>query len=117
MIAQLAAAVMLAGHPAARASADSIPKPASDAWFSPDKAKHFMLAGFVESSVFAALESAGMSRENAIVGAVGVAAAVSLGREVHDRKVKNQFSFRDLAWDLAGAAAAFAVIRHTDPRR
>jgi uncharacterized protein YfiM (DUF2279 family) len=88
--------------------------PLEDPWFSPDKAKHFAIAAFVESVSFAGLEAAGANRNASFAGAVSVTAAVSLLREVHDKRVKNQFSFRDLAWDLAGGVAAFVMLRRTE---
>lgn len=85
-----------------------------DPWFSPDKAKHFLISGFTESATFAGLESAGVSRSGSFSGAFAVTAAVSVLREVHDKRVKNQFSVRDLTWDLAGCVAAFVMLRHTE---
>lgn len=85
-----------------------------DPWFSPDKAKHFVIAGFVESAAFAGLESAGVSRSGSFSGAFALTAGVSILREIHDKRSKNQFSFRDLTWDLAGGMAAFVMLRHTE---
>jgi uncharacterized protein YfiM (DUF2279 family) len=85
-----------------------------DPWFSPDKAKHFMLAGFIESASFAAMETAGISRNSSLAGAVAITGALSLMREIHDKRAKNQFSFRDLTWDAAGALAAFVMLRHAE---
>lgn len=84
-----------------------------DPWFSPDKARHFVIAGFVESATFAGLESSGVNRNSSFNGAFAVTAAVSLLREVHDKRAKNQFSFRDLTWDVAGGVVAFVMLRHT----
>lgn len=85
-----------------------------DSWFSPDKAKHFFIAGFVESATFAGMESVGASRNVSFGGALAITGVFSVLREVHDKRVKNQFSFRDLAWDMAGGAAAFVMLRHTE---
>jgi uncharacterized protein YfiM (DUF2279 family) len=85
----------------------------NDPWFSPDKAKHFAIAAFVESATFAGLESARVNRNASFAGAISATAAVSLLREIHDKRVKNQFSFKDLTWDLAGGVAAFVMLRQT----
>ena len=85
-----------------------------DPWFSPDKAKHFMLAGFIESASFAGLETLGVSRSSSLAGAVAITGALSIVREIHDKRTKNQFSFRDLTWDAAGALAAYFMLRHTE---
>jgi uncharacterized protein YfiM (DUF2279 family) len=114
MIAQIAVAGMLAVNAGAPVDSVSTIAPAADAWFSPDKAKHFVIAGFTESVAFASLESAGASRNSSFTVAIAATAAVSILREVHDGRVKKQFSFRDLAWDMAGGLAAFLVLRHTE---
>ena len=88
--------------------------PVQDPWVSPDKAKHFLIAGFVESSAFAGMETIGFSRKSSLAGAVAITGALSLMREIHDKRTKNQFSFRDLTWDIAGGLAAFVMLRHTE---
>lgn len=78
-----------------------------------DKAKHFFIAGFVETMTFAGLEAAGASRSPAKSGAIAMTLAVSIGREIHDKRTKGLFSVRDLAWDLIGGTAAMLVINKT----
>lgn len=85
-----------------------------DPWLSPDKVKHFAIAGFIESSSFASLEAVGVSRNHSFAGAIAITGALSLLREVHAKRTKNQFSFRDLTWDLAGGLAAYVMLRHTE---
>jgi hypothetical protein len=75
--------------------------------------KHFFMAGFVESMAFAGVQAAGAGRNTARMTAIGAAAAVSLGREIHDRKTKGLFSVRDLAWDAIGAGAALLLLERT----
>ncbi|MBA2688090.1 MAG: hypothetical protein H0U64_08310 [Gemmatimonadaceae bacterium] len=114
MIAQVAMAVTLLASAAPRPSTDSLGHARSDPWISPDKAKHFLIAGFVESASFAGLEATGVPRNRAFLGAFAVTGAVSVIREVHDGRTKNQFSVRDLTWDALGGIAAFLVLRHTE---
>ena len=85
-----------------------------DPWLSPDKAKHFLMAGFIESGTFASLEAVGVNRNSSFAGAFAVTATLSLLRELHDKRTKGHFSYRDLAWDLAGGVAAYALLRHTE---
>ncbi len=88
-------------------------KRTDDALFGPDKLKHFFIAGFVESMTFAGSQAIGANRGAARGAAIGVTAAVSVGREIHDRKTKGLFSIRDLAWDALGATAALIVLNKT----
>ena len=84
-----------------------------DPWIGADKAKHFLMAGFVESLSFAGLQLAGANRGTARVSGISAAAMVSVGREIHDRRVGKGFSFKDLAWDGLGIAAALLVVNKT----
>lgn len=94
------------------------PLQSGDSWAGPDKLKHFLIAGFIESASFATLESVGTRRRSAFAGATAVTAALSLAREFHDKRTRNAFSWRDLAWDMGGTVAALAVLRHTrEPAR
>lgn len=81
-------------------------------WFGADKIKHFFIAAFVESVSFSALRLAGANRNTALAGAVGATAGISLGREFYNRRTTG-FSAPDLAWDAAGAGAAFLLLKHT----
>ncbi len=114
MIAQVAMAVTLLAGAAPQPSIDSLASTGRDPWISPDKAKHFLVAGFVESASFAGFEAAGVPRNRAFIGAVAMAGAVSVIREVHDRSAKNQFSFKDLTWDALGGIAAYLILRRTE---
>jgi putative lipoprotein len=81
-----------------------------DHWFGSDKLKHFFLAAFTQSVTYSALQLAGVRHGPALASAWAVTAGVSVGKELHDRKVTGLFSVRDLVWDAAGAGAATAVI-------
>ena len=78
-----------------------------------DKVKHFLMAGFVETVTFAGLEALGADKSPARSGAIAMTVSVSLGREIHDRRTKGLFSFKDLAWDFLGGTAAMLIINKT----
>jgi uncharacterized protein YfiM (DUF2279 family) len=86
-----------------------------DRWFASDKVKHFFMAAFVESGSFSALRLTGMHRTPAFNASIGVAAGVSVGKEVYDRLAGGDPSLKDLTWDAAGIAAAGAVLHQTRP--
>jgi putative lipoprotein len=124
----IAAAALVLGTSAASLSADaqgvgadraglaedSLQKvPQRESWLGPDKVKHFFMAAFVESIAFGGLEAGGGSRKAALAGAIGTTVAISIGRELHDKRTKGLFSLGDLLWDAIGAAAAGEMLRHT----
>src|SRR4051794_5082921 len=86
-----------------------------DHWFGSDKLKHFFLAEFTQSVTYSALQLAGVRHDHALASAWVVTAGVSVGKELHDRKVKGLFSVRDLVWDVAGAGAATAGVYKAVP--
>lgn len=88
--------------------------PGGDRWFSPDKAKHFFMAAFVQSASFSALRSTGLRWKGSIAGASAVTAAVSVGKEVHDARTGGDASVKDLIWDVGAAAGATVLLRQTE---
>ena len=79
----------------------------------PDKVKHFFLSAFVQSASYSALRIGGVEHDAALVGASSTTIAVGIGKEVRDSRTGGRFDVRDLAWGLAGGAAAAAVLEHS----
>jgi uncharacterized protein YfiM (DUF2279 family) len=88
--------------------------PGGDRWFSPDKAKHFFMAAFVQSASFSAFRSTGLRWNGSIAGASAVTAIVSVGKEVRDARTGGDASVKDLAWDAGGAAGATVLLHQTE---
>ena len=85
-----------------------------DSWFGSDKIKHFFLSAFVESVAFSFAQAAGANRRTALATGIGAAAAVGIGREIHDKRTPGKwFSYRDLAWDAAGIGSAAILLSRT----
>lgn len=84
-----------------------------DSWLSADKLEHFFVSAFVQSVSYSALRSARASHESALVGASALTLAAGVGKEIHDERAGEIFSVRDLAWDVAGAGAAAALLSRT----
>jgi uncharacterized protein YfiM (DUF2279 family) len=89
------------------------PEHSRDAWFGPDKLQHFFTSAFVQSVGYGVLRRAGAEQGPAIAGASVVTAIAGVGKEVHDRRTKGEFSVRDLAWDAAGAGSASLLLVRT----
>jgi len=85
----------------------------AEPWFGADKLKHFFISAFIESLGFGGLQAVGADRGAALGGALGITAVAGVGREVHDRRTKGEFSLADLAWDAAGAGVALLVLSRT----
>jgi|KBSSwiStaDraftv2_1062776.scaffolds.fasta_scaffold1567472_2 uncharacterized protein YfiM (DUF2279 family) len=84
-----------------------------DHWFGADKLKHFFVAAFTQSVAYSTLQAAKADHGGAMAGAWAVTAAVSVAKELHDRRTTGLFSVRDLVWDAAGAGAATLLLEHS----
>ena len=84
-----------------------------DTWFGSDKLKHFFVAAFTQSVTYSALQAARVHHDAALAGAWAVTGAVSVAKEVHDRRSYGLFSVKDLVWDAAGAGTATLLIRRS----
>ncbi|MEP6620425.1 MAG: hypothetical protein ABJE47_13960 [bacterium] len=85
----------------------------ADHWLSPDKLQHFLSSAFVQSMTYGSLRTTGLGHGPSLAGASAVTAAVGVGKEVHDLRVKGEFSVRDLTWDAAGASAVSILLVRT----
>ena len=85
-----------------------------DTWFASDKIKHFFLSAFVQSLSYSVIQvTTKGSRSSLLLSASATSAAVGIGKEIHDSRVKGEFSMRDLTWDAAGIGAASVMLRQT----
>ena len=84
-----------------------------DAWFGPDKLQHFFASAFVQSFGYGVLRRAGADNGQALAGASLVTLTAGVGKELVDRRVRREFSVRDLAWDVAGAGSASVLLART----
>jgi uncharacterized protein YfiM (DUF2279 family) len=84
-----------------------------DSWFAPDKIQHFFTSAFVQSMAYGSLRATGLGHGTALAGATAATAAAGVGKELHDGRVKGEFSYRDLTWDAAGAGAMTLLLVRT----
>ena len=89
------------------------PPSGGDPWFAGDKLQHFFSSAFVQSISYASLRTTGLSHGTALAAASATTAVIGVGKEVHDRNAKGDFSLRDLTWDAAGAGAATVLLVRT----
>lgn len=95
------------------------PAPIDDPWFARDKALHFVGSAILAGTAYAALAN----NPDAIDApeaplAFGFALSFGVAKEAYDQNIKRTFwSWRDLAWDVAGAAAGCAIIAADQDRK
>ena len=91
------------------------PRGANDPWFGRDKVLHFVASAVIQGAAYSVFHrdaryTVAAQRASMVTVAVGV------GKELYDwRHPKNHTaSWRDLAWDGMGGAAATVVARQAD---
>jgi uncharacterized protein YfiM (DUF2279 family) len=89
------------------------PDAAPDPWFAEDKLRHFFMSFAATSFAYGAARTAGLDHGPAEVAAGVGAAAAGVWKEFHDRSHGRRFSFRDLAWNGVGIAAALILAAQT----
>ena len=85
---------------------------AQDAWLGTDKFQHFAMSYAITAFAFAGARS--LFDDDASLGlAIAAGSAAGLLKEFYDRSRGRPFSKRDLAWDAAGVALGFIMVRQT----
>jgi uncharacterized protein YfiM (DUF2279 family) len=82
----------------------------ADPWFSADKYLHFYFSATLTGlgyHVYADRMNGDENRGKVI--SVSLTALLGLGKEIYDKKKKNLFSWKDLAWDGLGIAAGYLL--------
>jgi uncharacterized protein YfiM (DUF2279 family) len=89
----------------------ALPSPARarDLWLAPDKALHFGATFLLASASYGAAAPLTPPPVVRFGTAAGVAMAVGLAKEMHDRTSGGDPSLRDLAWDAVGTATGLVV--------
>ena len=91
------------------------PERPHDAWFGRDKWLHFAASAVVQGAAYTAFRR-GARYTVAAQRASLVTVAVGVGKELYDWRhpAKHDASWRDLAWDGVGGAAATIVARQAE---
>ena len=83
---------------------------ANDSWSGQDKAQHFLASAMLSAAGSEYAQHQGYSRDRS--GAIGFMFSVSLGasKELWDSRPSGSgWSWKDFAWDVAGATTGYAV--------
>jgi uncharacterized protein YfiM (DUF2279 family) len=85
--------------------------PPQDRWVGEDKFKHLAFSYVVTAGTFGVSRLAADHDASITIGAIAGAAA-GIGKEIYDAR-RQGASFRDLAWDALGVAAAVLIAQET----
>jgi uncharacterized protein YfiM (DUF2279 family) len=86
-------------------------RPRWDPWFGDDKLRHLTMSFAATGFAFAAGRALGVG-EAAAPAAAAASLASGIAKELYDVRAGRFFSIRDLAWDVAGVIAGYALARN-----
>ncbi len=86
-----------------------------DDWLSPDKRLHFVVSGGIAAATARYQLDQGVAPARARQRAVMLTLSVGTGKELYDWRVGGRFfSWRDMSWNLLGAACGAYLIAALD---
>jgi putative lipoprotein len=80
-----------------------------DAWLARDKALHYTTTALLAGDGYAATSLFSKRVDLRLAGAIGLASAAGVAKEVYDGYGGGDASWRDLTWDLAGATTGAVI--------
>jgi len=86
----------------------------ADPWFGPDKALHFEAAGSLAVVGYAGAAMITTSRPARATAGLALGLGAGIGKELWDLDGHGDASWRDLTWDLIGAATGVLVAASFD---
>lgn len=81
-----------------------------DSWLGKDKVQHFLVGGLLGGATAAAGRQAGWNDGESTLAAMTITFSLGAGKELYDlNQKKTCWSWRDMAWNMAGALAGALV--------
>jgi uncharacterized protein YfiM (DUF2279 family) len=102
------AAPILVSSPAPAQAADTARRRV-DPWLAEDKLRHFAMSFAATAFAYGGARTA-LDPDPAMAVAAAAALAAGIGKEVHDARAGQWFSWPDMAWNVAGVALGLVFI-------
>ncbi|MEA1064269.1 YfiM family lipoprotein [Apirhabdus apintestini] len=88
---------------------------ANDDWYGKDKAQHFMLSAIAYAAGHEMVNKRPVSTGRSVQAGFLFSLSLGAGKELWDsRAAGSGWSWYDLAWDIAGASAGYAIWQLAD---
>lgn len=97
--------------PPAAARAAIMTPPGDDAWIAEDKLQHLGMSFTATAFTYAGARTM-LEPDPALLVAGSAALLAGIAKEIHDARAGRGFSFKDLAWDVAGVALGLTLVHH-----
>ena len=80
-----------------------------DEWFAKDKAQHFSASFLIGALTYAIVRAGEADKDDASIIAFSFSSTCGIAKELNDEVKRNDWSYKDLIWDLIGGGVGVSV--------
>ncbi len=80
-----------------------------DEWFAKDKLKHFSVSFLIGVAIYSVARWGNTSKNDASVTGLLLASTCGIAKEIDDDVRRNNWSYKDLAWDVLGGGVGVSL--------
>lgn len=80
-----------------------------DEWFAKDKAQHFSASFLIGALTYAIARAGEADKDDASIIAFSFSSTCGIAKEINDEAKRNDWSYKDLIWDIIGGAGGVSV--------
>ena len=80
-----------------------------DEWFAKDKAQHFSASFLIGALTYAIPRAGEADKNDASIIAFSFSSTCGIAKELNDEVKRNDWSYKDLIWDIIGGAGGVSV--------
>ena len=80
-----------------------------DEWFAKDKAQHFSASFLIGALTYAIARAREADKDDASIIAFSFSSTCGIAKELNDEVKRNDWSYKDLIWDLIGGGVGVSV--------
>ena len=80
-----------------------------DEWFAKDKAQHFSASFLIGALTYAIARAGEADKDDASIIAFSFSSTCGIAKKINDEAKRNDWSYKDLIWDIIGGAGGVSV--------
>ncbi|MGR3303602.1 MAG: hypothetical protein ACUZ8I_14040 [Candidatus Scalindua sp.] len=92
----------------------SPPAAKKDEWFAKDKAQHFSASFLIGALTYSIARAGEADKNDASIIAFSFSSSCGIAKEINDEVKRNDWSYKDLIWDIIGSVAGVSISNALD---
>ena len=85
-----------------------------DAWFAKGKLKHFSVSFLIGVATYSVARWGNASKNDASIAGLSLSSTCGVAKEIDDEVRRNNWSYKDLAWDFLGSGVGVSLSNALD---